>query len=1238
MDLMSINYYYRHRLYGTVSRLTTTAATIDPVAALYKALSLSNLGHVSEALQILSTFLMQSDASIACIKASIYAHNSCQVVDREAVSNFEDMLRDKLKNNRSSRSLYLEALYLYLIGDNDNAISAAETSLKLEANSSKVLSLLGWLNLDLKKIRVAARYFVQALQDKENSDAGLGEIHCINPIDGLTKINKLVVRHPKEMVPIIHKMELLLNVRQWDTLADTILRASGIDSTNISVLQIQALKHIIDGKYEEAVPVLEKLYNELEKQESKAWWLFLDNISLFSRICGGNVKIYSCLEHYAKSALRVCTVKESPKVLLEVGHLYYLWAKQLYSQGENDNEIRERLKLAEGNLRRAANSDESTRSLVFLIMVELVYKNSIRKQIYDQLDLLSGLGADRDNPEFSLAKVLARAVTDHDTIVQILDKAVTAQQAKSSATKYGIPYLISLDPQFLVDIAAAYPKTKTGEKHRIRVLMLVVETIPGFINASLDLGRAHLAADQLDEALNIFEHVTSIDSNNPYAYLLQAQIHIMKGDFEKGRNILDIGLANNLQIMEFAKYHLLLANLAKFRNNYEMTINELKQAITMNKGKNGLTLEELSELYLDLSAAYMKTKKIKEATEAIKEARELLSGTDDTSVVTIAQARLSLTNGDIRGALSLLSSVPKGNPFYIQAQKEKADIYLNELQDGVGYSQCYQALVEADPTTENLTMLADAYMNIQESELAVQTYEKAMSTNADDNKLSCKLARVFVKCHQYSKAIKAYKNSGEDGSLELAELLLKLGQPDKAEQALTNLPLSRKAITLAKIYEKLNDFPKAVSTLREATSLQHSIDHEWSAKLYRQMAVYCTSQRDYKQAIDLYKKALHYTPNDSALHIALVKLYMQVDDWSNCEDACKAILSREPENEPALLTTADLALRRVDLPSAMKHFSSILDRRPDYWVALARLIEVCRRCDKLDSALPYLQMAKEKSGGHSSPGLSYCKGLYEWYRGDTQAAVASFNSARTDAEWGPQAVYNMIEISLSQNGTNGGATTAHRLLAELKPRGEDEENTIGLVEGFIRLATGDKSEIERAIIDFTSLANSDLLRVGASLGLAMGYVEQNQMSRAKAVLKRVAKLPWSLEEADYLERCWLMLAEIYINSGTQQAAQAQDLLNRVIVHNRSCIKAFTLLATLATKENNYQKAVEHYRQAWRLSGESDPSLGYKLGYTQLKNKQYADAISTCQRVLQLHPDYPKIRKEILDKALPRLRT
>lgn len=98
-------------------------------------------------------------------------------------------------------------------------------------------------------------------------------------------------------------------------------------------------------------------------------------------MCGGNLILYSSLERFAKSAMRVCTIKGSPKVLLEIGHFYYVWGKQLFASDANESDVREKLKLAESILRRAANSDESTRSLVFLIMIELVNTETIKTQV-----------------------------------------------------------------------------------------------------------------------------------------------------------------------------------------------------------------------------------------------------------------------------------------------------------------------------------------------------------------------------------------------------------------------------------------------------------------------------------------------------------------------------------------------------------------------------------------------------------------------------------------------------------------------------------------------------------------------------------------------------------------------------------------------------------------------------------------------------------------------------------------
>ena len=45
---------------------------------------------------------------------------------------------------------------------------------------------------------------------------------------------------------------------------------------------------------------------------------------------------------------------------------------------------------------------------------------------------------------------------------------------------------------------------------------------------------------------------------------------------------------------------------------------------------------------------------------------------------------------------------------------------------------------------------------------------------------------------------------------------------------------------------------------------------------------------------------------------------------------------------------ADLAFRKNDYESAMFHFQQLLETRPDYWVALARLVEVMRRTGHLE--------------------------------------------------------------------------------------------------------------------------------------------------------------------------------------------------------------------------------------------------------------------------------------------------
>ncbi|XP_046679788.1 LOW QUALITY PROTEIN: tetratricopeptide repeat protein 21B-like [Homalodisca vitripennis] len=596
---------------------------------------------------------------------------------------------------------------------------------------------------------------------------------------------------------------------------------------------------------------------------------------------------------------------------------------------------------------------------------------------------------------------------------------------------------------------------------------------------------------------------------------------------------------------------------------------------------------------------------------------------------------LAAVSGDYTAALTLLATVQPGEPYFLQARKKMAEIHLHKLKDERAFAECYKQLVTSKPSTENLLLLGDAYMAIQEPELAVETYERAMKSSSSDPKLSARLGRVLVKCHQYGKAIKCLRDAGAEGSLELAQLLVRLGQLEAAENALTEVPLSDKAFILAKVREKSGDIQGAMMVLREAREGLGPAEVGLNARMCAQLAEYASTLREHDSAIGFYKRALQYQPGDAHMEIALAKLYMQVNDWSSCQNVCSTLLSRDPDNEPALLMLADLAYRRVDLPAAATHFSTLLARHPTYWVALARLVEVYRRTAQLSQAQPFLQAAAALAPGH--PGLSYCTGLYEWYVGNVNAALHHFNSARGDSEWGQQALHNMVELCLAgDSGDGASVSTGTRLLSQMSPHTADEESNVRLLQNFVLLASKDKQDVDLAISDLTTLASQENLRVGATLGLANGYVQQKQTARARNLLKRVASAAWLVEEAEHLERCWLLLADLHIQAGRHDAAT--ELLRRALQHNQSCHRAYQLLGLIAEKDQKYLEASVQYRHAWKLSGENDPALGFKLAFNQVKAKRYADAIGTCQAVLKLNPDYPRIRKEILDKAVSHLRT
>ena len=63
-----------------------------------------------------------------------------------------------------------------------------------------------------------------------------------------------------------------------------------------------------------------------------------------------------------------------------------------------------------------------------------------------------------------------------------------------------------------------------------------------------------------------------------------------------------------------------------------------------------------------------------------------------------------------------------------------------------------------------------------------------------------------------------------------------------------------------------------------------------------------------------------------------------------------------------------------------------------------------------------------------------------------------------------------------------------------------------------------------------------------------------------------------------------------------------------------------------------------YERAWKLEFEASAAAGFRLAFCYLKCRRFVEAIDVCEKVLDQYPDYPRIREEILKKAIMSIRS
>ncbi|XP_011499616.1 PREDICTED: tetratricopeptide repeat protein 21B-like [Ceratosolen solmsi marchali] len=1263
------------------------------------ALSFTLNNHYKDAFKETSSLASAEDYAVAFLSAlhiQSHIYKNQETTDRLAIAQIDTKIKENRKK-ASAEALSLAAMILLLFKKFDSAKEYSDRAYILSPLDIFVLLSKGWCSMTSDDLtQNPGNYFEMILKENnKHFNAKYRELRGDHS-GAILILNQLIVRYPKISAPLVEKINNLLALKEWEQAAEISNRILSFDNSNIDVFKLKALIVICrEGNYNEAVKHVQAFFRNLILAESKNINLFIDNIKLFSRIAVKNESIISELFKFVDKMQQ-----QNPgnaALMVQLGNMCILMDK--YQEAEN---------WYRGTVRLDESSYDGLMGLARCQLQDVSCEvENLAKQ---QLEFLTELHSS-SHPSSKLLFMFAKLYRNNSQkALEHLDKAALALIENCSCYCYGYEYLNKLNTDLCMDIVQEYlhhsPNSnvlKSSEIEKsscIRLLEIVIEANPGLGAALLLMGRIKMQFGDLNGAVVVLKKLLdSVDRTNAAGHLLMARILVKQGHYESASQTLEVGLSYNFQVRDDPVYHMIIGTVAKESGDLEGAIKNLNKAMslaglspnqeTMEPVIN-ITVSDKATLYLELISAYLDLRKFDDATTLIEDARAQLLSSPEEGRIIIGHAELYLAMDELDQAIEMLSSIGPGEPYYVQAHTKLADIHLQRRKDRNSFAKCFRDLVENCPGSETYNMLGDAYMSIQEPERAIEAYELSQKNNPKNKALAKKMGIALMKTHQYSKAISYYKEvvkveGCRELKLDMAELLMKLKQFDKAEEALveelndgrgvndiqTLEMRGKQLLLLAKVREKAGNLKGALTTLSEAkenqvryaqraTMLPNLLDQKnVLADICFTMAEHSSSIRQFIPAVDYYKETLSYKPNDVKALLSLAKLYMQMNELDKCTQYCQILLNTDPNNEAACVMMADLAFRKVDFDTAAFHFRQLLLQKPTYWTALARLIEVSRRTGNIDDLSEWLTRAESAMDrAKPDPGFYYCSGLLDWRIGKLGSALTKFNAVRRDPEWGQQAIYNMIEICLDpdddstlsreifiddetdvDDSKSMALKNAQKLLQELNPKGNPQEMlTHRLLSNFILLASKQKHNIEQALQDCTALASQEVLRdhVGPALGLATAHILLKQTPRARNHLKRVSKNTWTFEDAEYLERCWLLLAEIYVQSSKYDLAS--ELLKRVLQHNVTCVRAHELSGHISEKEQSYREAATKYAQAWKYGGKFKLNIGYRLAYCYLKSKQYANAIDVCYEVLKINPDYPRIKKDILEKSMHNIRT
>jgi len=584
------------------------------------------------------------------------------------------------------------------------------------------------------------------------------------------------------------------------------------------------------------------------------------------------------------------------------------------------------------------------------------------------------------------------------------------------------------------------------------------------------------------------------------------------------------------------------------------------------------------------------------ASKAIEEYKLALQNDPGSEELNAGLAELYFKTGHIRDAVTESQEIIKRDPNNLDARKLLGRIYLRSLGDMQGGTQ----------SSEILKLAIEQFSQIVRLE----------PDNIDDHLL---LGRLYIIDKDYVKA---------EGEFKSARRI----QPDSEEAV----------INLAYLYNEEGDNKKAVEILQSLPGAQRS------GKLYAVLGYTFEQQKDFKQAINAYKRAIEIDKDNLDAQRGLANSLLGDNQIDAALDQYKQVADSDPQDAQAYLRMSEIYRREGKYTEAMATLKKAESLVQDSLEVPYNEALIDEAQGKFDDAIQILQdlitknqkPAANYSNSERNNRSVFLERLGSIYRetGRDQLAIETFRKMFELGEESAKRAYSLIiDTHRDQKQWNQAVATAEEAVKALP-----KENDMKLVLAG-QLADNGKADEGVAMAKAQLKGGSEDRDV--YLALSQIYARLRRWSDAEEALNKAGSLSTKAEDkkydyflrGSYLERqkkyeaaeemfrkvlatdprdagALNYLGYMFADRGVR-LDEALSLIKRAVQEEPQNYAYLDSLGWAYFKLGNYDMAEEALRKAMDHNS-SDPTVHDHMGEVYAKTGRLKLAVAQWERALE----------------------